>query len=115
MLRLYSVSTPRLRFAPIVLSGLLLTIHSVAGAQLSRECELIQERIAGTGNVNSTCSGLYRECVSKATKSSDAKELQNQCLKHLGDCQMAGRLSGADLQRVIDQYESVCRVKQPAP
>jgi len=33
----------------------------------------------------------------------------------VGDCQMAGRLSGADLQRVIDQYESVCRVKQPAP
>lgn len=115
MLRICLVSKPRLRVATTVLCGLLLTIHTIAVAQLSRECELIRERIAGTGNVNSTCSGLYRECISKATESSDAKELQNQCLRHLGDCQMAGRLSGADLQRVIDQFESVCKVKQPAP
>jgi hypothetical protein len=78
-------------------------------AQTSKECELMKERISGTGNVNAVCSRIFQECKSESVKKSDPKEAQNQCLKNLGDCQMAGQLSGDDLQRVVDQYESVCK------
>jgi hypothetical protein len=86
-----------------------LLFHTALFAQTSKECELIQQRIAGTGNVNNVCSALYQECATVSVKKADPKEAQNQCLKSLGDCQMAGQLSGDDLQRVVDQYKTVCQ------
>jgi hypothetical protein len=47
--------------------------------------------------------------MSASVNKSDTKEAQNQCLKNVGDCQMAGQLSGDDLRRVVDQYEQVCK------
>ena len=86
-----------------------LLFHTALFAQTSKECELMQQRISGTGNVNTVCSALYQECAAGSVKKTDSKEAQNQCLKGLGDCQMAGQLSGEDLQRVIDQYKTVCK------
>lgn len=77
-------------------------------AQSSKECSLMKERISGTGNVNAVCSSLFQECMSESIKKPDPKEAQNQCLKNVGDCQMAGQLSGDDLQRVVDQYQTLC-------
>jgi len=86
-----------------------LIFHTALFAQTSKECELMQQRISGTGNVNTVCSALYQECANESVKKPDPKEAQNQCLKGLGDCQMAGQLSGDDLQRVIDQYKTTCK------
>ena len=86
-----------------------LVFHTAVVAQTSKECELMQQRIAGTENVNTVCSALYQECATGSVKKPDPKQAQNQCLKGLGDCQMAGQLSGDDLQRVIDQYKTVCK------
>jgi hypothetical protein len=85
-----------------------LLFHTALFAQTSKECELMQQRISGTGNVNTVCSALYQECSTESSQKTDEKEAQNQCLKNFGDCQMAGQLSGEDLQRVIDQYKTVC-------
>ncbi|NBS77786.1 MAG: hypothetical protein EBT28_10395 [Betaproteobacteria bacterium] len=86
-----------------------LLFHTALFAQTSKECELIQQRIAGTGNVNNVCSALYQECAKESVKKTDPKEAQNQCSKNLGSCQMAGQLSGEDLQLVIDEYKTACQ------
>ncbi len=83
-----------------------LLFHTALLAQTSKECELMQQRIAGTSNVNNVCSALYQECSKEAVKKTDLKEAQNQCSKNLGSCQMAGQLSGEDLQLVIDEYKT---------
>jgi len=85
-----------------------LLFHTALFAQNSKECELMQQRIAGTGNVNNVCSALYQECAKESVKKSDPKEAQTQCSKNLGSCQMAGQLSGEDLQLVIDEYKTAC-------
>ena len=92
-----------------VLLWLGLLFHIALFAQTTKECELMQQRISGTGNVNTVCSAIYQECSTESAKKTEPKEAQNQCLKSLGDCQMAGQLSGADLQRVIDQYKKICK------
>ena len=86
-----------------------LLFHTALFAQNSKECELMQQRIAGTGNVNNVCSALYQECTKESVKKSDPKEAQNQCSKNLGSCQMAGQLSGEDLRLVIDEYKTACQ------
>jgi hypothetical protein len=86
-----------------------LLFHTALLAQTSKECELMQQRIAGTGNVNNVCSALYQECAKESVKKSDPKEAQNQCSKNLGSCQMAGQLSGEDLRLVIDEYKTTCQ------
>lgn len=95
----------------LILGGTLVFTPAWMLAQTSKECALMRERIAGTGNVNAVCSSLFQECMSASVKKSDTKEAQNQCLKNVGDCQMAGQLSGDDLQRVVDQYERICQGK----
>jgi hypothetical protein len=86
-----------------------LLFHTALFAQNSKECELMQQRIAGTGNVNNVCSALYQECAKESVKKTDPKEAQNQCSKNLGSCQMAGQLSGEDLRLVIDEYKTTCQ------
>jgi len=86
-----------------------LLFHTALLAQTSKECELMQQRIAGTGNVNNICSALYQECAKESVKKTDPKEALNQCSKILGSCQMAGQLSGEDLQLVIDEYKTACQ------
>jgi hypothetical protein len=86
-----------------------LLFHTALFAQNSKECELMQQRIAGTGNVNNVCSALYQECAKESVKKTDPKEAQNQCSKNLGSCQMAGQLSGEDLRLVIDEYKTACQ------
>jgi hypothetical protein len=86
-----------------------LLFHTALLAQTSKECELMQQRIAGTGNVNNICSALYQECAKELVKKTDPKEALNQCSKNLGSCQMAGQLSGEDLQLVIDEYKTACQ------
>jgi hypothetical protein len=86
-----------------------LLFHTALFAQTSKECELMQQRIAGTGNVNNVCSALYQECAKESVKKTDPKEAQNQCSKNLGSCQMAGQLSGEDLRLVIDEYKTACQ------
>ena len=86
-----------------------LLFHTALLAQTSKECELMQQRIAGTGNVNNICSALYQECAKESVKKTDPKEALNQCSKNLGSCQMAGQLSGEDLQLVIDEYKTACQ------
>jgi hypothetical protein len=83
--------------------------HTALFAQTSKECELMQQRISGMGNINAVCSALYQECSAESAKKTDPKDAQNQCLKNVGDCQMAGQLSGEDLQRAIAQYKTVCK------
>ena len=86
-----------------------LLFHTALFAQNSKECELMQQRIAGTGNVNNVCSALYQECAKESVKKTDPKEAQNQCSKNLGSCQMAGQLSGEDLRLVIDEHKTACQ------
>jgi hypothetical protein len=86
-----------------------LLFHTALFAQTSKECELMQQRIAGTGNVNNVCSALYQECAKESVKKTDPKEAQNQCSKNLGSCQMAGQVSGEDLRLVIDEYKTTCQ------
>jgi len=86
-----------------------LLLHTALFAQTSKECELMQQRISGMGNINAVCSALYQECSAESAKKTDPKDAQNQCLKNVGDCQMAGQLSGDDLQRAIAQYKTVCK------
>jgi hypothetical protein len=93
----------------LIMGCFLIFTHTFLQAQTSKECVLMKERISGTGNVNAVCSSLFQECMSASVKKSDTKEAQNQCLKNVGDCQMAGQLSGDDLRRVVDQYERVCK------
>jgi hypothetical protein len=83
--------------------------HVGTKAQTSKECELLQQRISGSGNVNTLCLNLYQECASQAAKKLDFRDAQNQCLRSLGDCQMAGQLSGEDLQRIKNYYEKSCK------
>ena len=93
----------------LIMGCFLIFTHTFLQAQTSKECVLMKERISGMGNVNAVCSSLFQECMSASIKKSDTKEAQNQCLKNVGDCQMAGQLSGDDLRRVVDQYEQVCK------
>ena len=86
-----------------------LFLHTSLFAQSDKECDLIKQRISGTDNINAVCSALYQECSVMAAKTPDPKETQNQCLKNVGDCQMAGQLSGEDLQRVVNEYKSKCK------
>ena len=86
-----------------------LLFHTTLFAQTSKTCELMQQRISGTGHVNTVCSALYQECSKEAVKKTEPKEAQNQCGKNLGSCQMAGQLSGEDLQLVIDEYKTLCQ------
>jgi hypothetical protein len=86
-----------------------LLFHTALFAQTSKECELMQQRISGTGQVNTVCSALYQECSKESVKKTDPKEAQNQCSKNLGSCQMAGQLSGEDLQLVVDEYKKACQ------
>ena len=86
-----------------------LLFHTTVFAQTSKTCELMQQRISGTGHVNTVCSALYQECSKEAVKKTDPKEAQNQSGKNLGSCQMAGQLSGEDLQLVIDEYKTGCK------
>jgi hypothetical protein len=91
--------------------GLVLFVSTSLFAQNSKQCELMQQRISGTGNVNAVCSMIFQECAAESAQKRDSKEAQNQCLKNLGDCQMAGQLSGDDLQRVVADYEKVCKAQ----
>ena len=86
-----------------------LIFHTALFAQTSKTCELMQQRISGTGHVNTVCSALYQECSKEAVKKADPKEAQTQCGKNLGSCQMAGQLDGEDLQLVIDEYKTLCQ------
>ena len=86
-----------------------LLFHTTLFAQNSKVCELMQQRISGTGHVNTVCSALYQECSKEAVKKADPKEAQTQCGKNLGSCQMAGQLDGEDLQLVIDEYKTACK------
>ena len=85
-----------------------LGLHAWALAPSDQECRLMKERISGSGQVNAICSNIYQVCSAESVKKADPKDAQNQCLKNLGDCQMAGQLSGDDLQRVVDQYQALC-------
>lgn len=78
-------------------------------AQSNKECELLKLRISGSEDVNKLCLKIYQECASVAQKKVESKALHDQCLKSLGDCQMAGQLSGEDLQRVENHYEKICK------
>jgi hypothetical protein len=86
-----------------------LLFHTALFAQTSKECELMQQRISGKGNINNLCSAIYQECSTESVKKKDPKAAQNQCVKNLGSCQMAGQLSGEDLQLAIDEYKTVCQ------
>ena len=94
-------------FKTLLWIGLL--FHTTLFAQSSKLCELMQQRISGTGHVNTLCSALYQECSKESVNKTDPKEAQNQCGKNLGSCQMAGQLDGEDLQLVIDEYNKVCQ------
>jgi hypothetical protein len=83
-------------------------LQAHAHAQSSKECELIQQRISGTGNINQLCRAIFEECTKKEPDKPSTKEKQDQCAGYFGDCQMAGQLSGDDLQRVKDQYKKSC-------
>ena len=100
-----------LRWYFVVSWACMVFFHATLKAQSKEECELIAQRIAGTGNVNSICRSVYKVCTLEADKKNEPKEAHNQCLKNLGDCQMAGQLSGEDLKRVIDQYEIACKAQ----
>jgi len=93
----------------LIAFGLLVLIHPPMHAQISKSCELMAQRINGKGNVNEICAKIFQECTSQAPHKSDVKEAHNQCLKNIGDCQMAGQLSGDDLNRVVEQYERECK------
>jgi hypothetical protein len=93
----------------LIACGLLVLIHTTLHAQNSKECELMAQRINGKGNVNEICTKIFQECTSQAPHKNDVKEAHNQCLKNIGDCQMAGQLSGDDLNRVVEEYERVCK------
>jgi hypothetical protein len=103
------VSISSWRWCFVASWGCLFFFHIPSNAQSQQACDLMAQRIAGNGNVNAICSNLYQVCTSEASKKSEPKEEHNQCLKNLGDCQMAGQLSGEDLQRVVAEYERACK------
>lgn len=80
-----------------------------ASADQTKECKLIQRKLSGDGNINILCSSIYKECISDEFNRLDLVKIdKNQCLKELGDCQMAGQLSGEDLNRAIVKYKNKC-------
>jgi len=104
-----SMNPMLMKFCPVVAACLMVFTYAPSQAKTKKECELIQQRIDGVVNVNSVCAALYQECRLQSAKEVDPKQAHNQCLKDSGDCQMAGQLSGEDLNRVIRQFESACQ------
>jgi hypothetical protein len=87
-----------------------LLFHTALFAQTSKTCELMQQRISGTGHVNTVCSApLSRMFKGSRQKKQTPRRPKTNAAKNLGSCQMAGQLDGEDLQLVIDEYKTACK------
>ena len=60
-----------------------LLFHTALFAQTSRVCELMQQRISGTGHVNTVCSALYQECSKESVKKQTQRRLKTNAAKTL--------------------------------
>ena len=72
------------------------------------QCELMQRRVSGKSTDAKLCLAIYQLCAESIARTLNEQVAQNQCSADLGECQMAGALSGESLQQAIELYKKKC-------